>query len=342
MSRIADAGRIAPRNLLSAFAALMCGMLSGAGVHAEPSNVLASWKEGATKRAILEFVDRVTTEGGADFVPVVDRIATFDNDGTLWCEQPMYVQGFFAFDRVRLLAQGHPEWIEKDPFRAILTNDRAAMGHFGEKEIVEVLAVTHSGMTPEEFTGLARDWLDKTQHPRFHRLFKDCVYSPMIELLEYLRAHQFKTYIVTGGGVEFLRGFAGKTYGIPPEQVIGSSAKTRFELVGDRASLIKLPEIGGIDDSTGKPINIELHIGRRPILAFGNSDGDLEMLQYTASGSGRRLMLLLHHDDAEREYAYDRNSRVGRLDKALAEAVRRGWLVVNMKQDFSKVFAFDP
>jgi phosphoglycolate phosphatase-like HAD superfamily hydrolase len=311
-------------------------------VCAEPGNDLTSWKEGPTKRAILEFVDRVTTEAGADFVPVVDRIATFDNDGTLWCEQPMYVQGIFAFDRVRHLALGHPEWNEKEPFRAILTNDRGAMGHFGEKEIVEVLAVTHSGMTPEDFTGLARDWLDKAQHPRFHRLFKDCVYPPMIELLDYLRAHQFKTYIVTGGGVEFVRGFAGKTYGIPPEQVIGSSAKTRFELVGDRASLIKLPEIGSIDDSKGKPINIELHIGRRPILAFGNSDGDLEMLQYTASGSGRRLMLLLHHDDAEREYAYDRESKVGRLDKALEEAVRRGWVVVSMKRDFTKVFAFEP
>jgi phosphoserine phosphatase len=339
MSRRPGALRMVMRSVL--FAAALCGSPLAA-VRAGPGDALPSWNEGPTRRAILDFVARVTTEGGADFVPVVDRIATIDNDGTLWCEQPMYVQGIFAFDRTRILAAGHPDWKERQPFRAILANDGLTMGLFGEKEIVELLAETHAGMTPEEFNQIVRDWLETAQHPRFRRLYKECVYRPMIELLEYLRSHRFKTFIVSGGGVDFLRAYAGKTYGIPPEQVIGSSTKTRFELDGDRAFLVKLPEVGSIDDREGKANNINLHIGRRPILAFGNSDGDLEMLQYTASGPGPRLMLLLHHDDGTREYAYDRHSKVGRLDKALDQAVRRGWLVVSMKRDFSKVFAFDP
>jgi hypothetical protein len=321
------------------------GLLVAVSVQAQPvatpADPLPSWNDGAPKRAVVDFVTRVTREGGADFVPVADRIATIDNDGTLWCEQPMYAQAFFAFDRVKQLAVTHPDLKAKEPYRAILEGDRAAMSTFGEKEIAALLAATHSGMTTDEFNDLARAWLDSARHPRFHHLFKECVYLPQIELLVYLRANRFKTFIVSGGGIEFVRGYAEETYGVPPEQVIGSSTKTRFELVGGKAVLVKLPELNSIDDKVGKPININLHIGRRPILAFGNSDGDLEMLQYTAGGPGPRLMLLLHHDDATREYAYDRKSKVGRLDLAWDEAVKQRWQVVSMKQDFKRIFAFE-
>jgi len=302
---------------------------------------LPSWNDGATKQAIIDFVTGVTTEGGRDFVPPAERIATFDNDGTLWCEQPMYFQALFAFHRVKQLAVTNPALKLKQAFRAILEDDRATMARLGEKEIVALVALTHSGMTPDEYDRLARAWLDSARHPRFHHLYKECVYLPQLELLAYLRANRFKTFIVSGGGIDFVRAYAEKTYGIPPEQVIGSSAKTRFELRDGKAVLIKLPELNNIDDKAGKPININLQIGRRPILAFGNSDGDLEMLQYTAAGTGPRLMLLLHHDDAGREYAYDRRSLVGRLDKAWDEATKQGWLVVSMKRDFKTVFAFE-
>ena len=269
------------------------------------------------------------------------RIATIDNDGTLWCEQPVYFQAMFVFDRVRQLADKKPELKEKQPYRAILENDRASMASFTKYDLAALLASTHSGMTSEEFERIARNWLDSARHPRFRRLFKECVYQPQLELLAYLKANGFKTFIVSGGGIDFIRGYAEETYGIPPERVIGSSVKTRFELRDGKAELLKLPELNSLDDGAGKPINIDLHIGRRPILAFGNSDGDLEMLQYTADGPGPRLMLLLHHDDAEREYAYDRQSKVGRLDKAWDEATKRGWPVVSMKDDFRAVFAFE-
>jgi haloacid dehalogenase-like hydrolase len=331
------------RTLRLAAIVLGLGLAPTASVHAQPAaaDPLPSWNDGASKRAIVDFVTRVTKEGGPDFVPAADRIATIDNDGTLWCEQPMYAQAFFAFDRVKQLAATNPELKVKEPFRAILEGDRAAMAQFGEKEIAALLAITHSGMTTDEFEGLARAWLDSARHPRFHQLFKECIYQPQLELLVYLRANRFKTFIVSGGGIDFVRGYAEGTYGVPPEQVIGSSTKTRFALRDGKAVLIKLPELNSLDDKAGKPININLHIGRRPILAFGNSDGDLEMLQYTAAGPGPRLMLLLHHDDATREYAYDRKSKVGRLDLAWDEAVKQGWLVVSMKQDFKTVFAFE-
>jgi hypothetical protein len=333
------------RNLRLALVALGLGLALTASAHAQPvpasADPLPSWNDGASKKAIMDFVTRVTKERGPDFVPVADRIATIDNDGTLWCEQPMYAQAFFAFDRVKQLAATNPELKVKEPYRAILEGDHAAMAQFGEKEIAALLAATHSGMTTDEFEGLARAWLDTAQHPRFHHLFKECIYQPQLELLVYLRANRFKTFIVSGGGIDFVRGYAEGTYGVPPEQVIGSSSKTRFELRDGKAVLIKLPELNSLDDKVGKPININLHIGRRPILAFGNSDGDLEMLQYTAAGPGPKLMLLLHHDDAMREYAYDRKSKVGRLDLAWDEAVKQGWLVVSMKQDFKTVFAFE-
>lgn len=270
-----------------------------------------------------------------------ERIATIDNDGTLWCEQPAYFQAFFAFGRVKELAAKNPALKDKQLYRAILENDRATMASFTEHDLAALVATTHSGMTTVEFDRLVRAWLDSARHPRYQKLLKECVYLPQIELLAYLRANGFKTFIVSGGGIEFIRSYAEETYGIPPERVIGSSMKTRFELRDGKAALIKLPELNSLDDGVGKPININLHIGRRPILAFGNSDGDLEMLQYTADGPGPRLMLLLHHDDGEREYAYDRKSKVGRLDKAWDEATRRGWQVVSMKQDFKTVFAFE-
>ena len=308
---------------------------------ARAADPLPSWNDGPAKKAILDFVAKVTTEGGPDFVPPPERIATFDNDGTLWCEQPVYVQGFFVLDRVKELAARDPGLTDKPPLRAILEGDRDAMARWGEHELGELVAATHAGMTPEQFITVARQWLDTAKHPRFGRLYKECVYQPQLELLAYLRANGFKTFIVSGGGIDFIRAYAEGTYGVPPEQVVGSSNKTRFELRDGRAALIKLPELNSIDNGPGKPININLHIGRRPLLAFGNSDGDLQMLQYTAAGARPRLMLLVHHDDARREYAYDRDSKVGRLDKALDEARRRHWLVVSMKDDWKVIFPFD-
>jgi phosphoglycolate phosphatase-like HAD superfamily hydrolase len=320
-------------------AALWPASGQGSAAAATPAaGPLPSWNDGSARRTILDFVARVTRQGGPDFVPPSERIATFDNDGTLWCEQPVYVQAAFAFDRARAMAQREPSLREKPAFRAILAHDREAMARFGEHEIAELLAATHAGMSPERFIALARDWLARAEHPRFHRLYKQCVYQPQLELLTHLRAQGFQIFIVTGGGVDFVRAFAEEVYGVPPERVIGSSGRTRFEAREDSGELVKLPELASIDDHEGKPININLHIGRRPILAFGNSDGDLEMLQYIAGGSGPRLMLLLHHDDAQREHSYDRTSRVGRLDRALEVAQRRGWTVVSMKQDWKVVF----
>jgi hypothetical protein len=300
--------------------------------------ILPSWNVGPTRQAIVDFVAAVTSEGGATFVPPAERIATFDNDGTLWAEQPLYVQGMFAIDRARELAVRDPRLAAKQPYKAILQNDWKALAGASESEIGGLLAATHTGMTPEDFAHRARSWLDRARHPRFGRLYKELAYQPMIELLDYLRANHFKTYIVSGGGIDFLRAFSVDAYGVPPEQVIGSSAATRFAVRGSQADLIKLPKLNSLDDKEGKPININLHIGRRPILAGGNSDGDLPMLQYAASDGGARLLLLVHHDDAEREYAYDRRSRVGRLDKALDEAMARNWVVVSMKRDWKVVF----
>jgi phosphoglycolate phosphatase-like HAD superfamily hydrolase len=299
---------------------------------------LPSWNDGPARRAIVDFVGRVTEEGNTDFVPEGDRIAVFDNDGTLWCERPVYVQAMFALDRVRIVANEKPSLRDSPTFRAILEGDRAAMTRFGEHEVAELVAATHAGMTPEAFLGITRNWLETARHPRFRRLYTQCVYQPQLELLAYLRAHGFKTFIVTGGGIEFVRAFAEPIYGIPPERVIGSSTKTHFEVDDDTARLVKQPDLNSLDDGDGKPININLHIGRRPILAFGNSDGDLAMLQYTAAGPGPNLMLLVHHDDSEREYAYDRESPVGRLNRAWDEARRRGWTIVSMKRDWKTVF----
>jgi hypothetical protein len=306
------------------------------------SDPLPSWNDGATKQSIINFVARVTTQGGTDFVPEAERIAVFDNDGTLWIEQPMYVQFAFVFDRVKVLAPQNPDWKTKQPFKAILDGDMKALAASGEKGLVELIAATHSGMTVDEFTKIVSDWLATARDPRFKKPYTELVYQPMLEVLAYLRANGFKTFIVSGGGIEFMRPWTEKVYGIPPEQVVGSSIKTRFEMRDTQPRLFRLPEVNFIDDKTGKPVGINQHIGRRPIAAFGNSDGDLEMLQWTTmSGSGARLGLIVHHTDAEREYAYDRKSHVGKLDLALDGAALNKWALADMKKDWKRVFAFE-
>jgi len=307
------------------------------------SDPLPSWNEGATKRSITDFVAKVTTQGGAEFVPVAERIAVFDNDGTLWCEQPIYFQAAFALDRVKAMAPDRPEWKNRQPFRAFLSGDKEALAAQGEKGMLTLVGAAHSGMTTDEFAKSVSDWLADARHPRFKRPYNELVYQPMLELLGYLRANGFKTFIVSGGGVEFMRVFAEKAYGIPPEQVVGSSGVVKFEMGDDgRPRLVKLAKVEFVDDGPGKPVGINRFIGRRPILAFGNSDGDHQMLQWTMAGSGARFAGIVHHTDAEREYAYDRASKIGQLDKAWEEAKAKDWTVVDMKQDWKRVFAFEP
>jgi phosphoglycolate phosphatase-like HAD superfamily hydrolase len=306
-----------------------------------PPDPLPSWNDGAAKQAILGFVRRVTNEEGPDFVPVASRIAAFDNDGTLWAEQPVYFQFLFAIDRVKALAPQHPEWKNKEPFASLLRGDIKAALASGEHGMLEIVAATHSGMTTDEFQKIVKDWLATARHPKTGRPYNEMVYQPMIELLAYLRASGFKTFIVSGGGVEFMRAFAEQTYGIPPEQVIGSSGQLKFELRDGKPVLIKLSEVDFVNDKDGKPVSIQKFMGRRPVATFGNSDGDLQMLQWTAAGSGPSFCLYVHHDDSEREWAYDRQSSVGRLDKGLDEARLRGWTVVSMKSDWKRIFAFE-
>jgi hypothetical protein len=301
---------------------------------------LPSWNDGAARQAIVRFVTDVTTEDGPGHVPPAERIAVFDNDGTLWSEQPMYVQLAFALDRVKALAPQHPEWKGKQPFKGVLEGDFAAVAAAGERGLVELLMATHAGMTSAEFETVASDWLASNRHPKYSKPYTECVYQPMLELLAYLRQNGFKTFIVSGGGVEFMRPWTERVYGIPPEQVVGSSIKTKYELREDAPVLLRQPEIDFVDDKAGKPVGIQRHIGRRPIFAFGNSDGDKEMLEWTTIGHTPSLGLIVHHTDAEREAAYDRESRVGRLDKALDEAPARGWVVVDMKRDWKRVFAW--
>jgi len=306
---------------------------------ARAADPLPSWNAGPSKSAILEFVKRTTTERGSDFIPEKERIAVFDNDGTLWCEQPAYFQLMFALDRIRELAPQHPEWKETEPFKSVLAGDLKGMAAQGEQGIAKIVAVTHAGMTTTEFNTIVRNWITTARHPKTKKFYTEMTYQPMLEVLAYLRANGYKTFIVSGGGVEFMRIFAEQTYGIPPEQVVGSSIKTKFELRENKPVLIRLSEINSIDDGPGKPENIELHIGHRPVMAFGNSDGDLQMLQWTTLDHGPRFGLIVHHTDAEREYAYDRQSHIGRLDQALDEAAQRGWTVVDMKKDWNQVFS---
>jgi phosphoglycolate phosphatase-like HAD superfamily hydrolase len=299
---------------------------------------LPSWNDGANKRAILDFVAAVTEESGDQFVPVEDRIATFDNDGTLWTEQPLYTQAVFARDQIRDLAPDHPEWQEQQPFAAILAHDHEALATLSKQDFAAVITATHAGMTTDEFAQIVRAWIATAQHPTLNRPYADCAYQPMLELLAYLRANGFRTWIVSGGGVDFMRVFAEAVYGVPPAQVIGSSGKVRFELRDGKPVFVKLPELSSYDDKEGKPANILLHIGQKPILACGNSDGDQAMLEYTDSGDGPRLLLIVHHDDAEREVAYDRDSSIGTLDTALTAAAAQGWNVVSMKDDWNRIF----
>jgi phosphoserine phosphatase len=328
------------RVLLSALAVApaVIGPLRATPAWAQGTDPLPSWNDGQTKTSITTFVARVTTQGGADFVPPAERIATFDNDGTLWIEQPMYVQLAFILDRAKALAPQNPGWKTKQPFKAVLDGDLRALAASGEKGLMELVAVTHAGMTAEEFAKIASDWIGSARDHRFKRPYTELVYQPMLELLTYLRANGFKTFIVSGGGIEFMRPWTEKIYGIPPEQVVGSSIKTRFEMQDGRPVLFRLPEINFIDDKVGKPLGINQHIGRRPIAAFGNSDGDLEMLQYTTMSGGVRLGGIVHHTDAEREYAYDRQSHFGKLDKALDAAAINKWTVIDMKNDWKRIF----
>lgn len=301
---------------------------------------LPSWNNGRTKQTILRFVSDVTDEDGESYVPPAERIAVFDNDGTLWAEQPLYFQLLFAMQRVRALAADHPRWERTQPFQAILQQDHQRLEKLTEHDVVEVVLASHAGMTTDEFQKTVGDWLATARHPRFGVPYTQSVYQPMLELLQHLRANDFKTFIVSGGGIDFVRVFSEDLYGIPPEQVVGSRIRTEFEIRDGEPVLVRLPEIDFINDKEGKPVGIHRHIGRRPILAFGNSDGDLAMLQYTAAGAGPRLTALLRHDDSQREYQYDRQSSIGRLDKALDEARRRGWTVVSVREDFRRVFPF--
>jgi hypothetical protein len=324
--------------LITAALACALGFTSTITRAADP---LPSWNDGRAKQSIVEFVAKVTKEGSPDFVPVAERIATFDNDGTLWCEQPLYFQLAFALDRIKTLAPHHPEWKDKEPFASALKGDVKSALAGGEHALLELVMATHAGMTTQEFEQIVKDWIAKAKHPKTGRSYTEIVYQPMLELLAYLRANGFKNFIVSGGGVEFMRPWTEGVYGIPPEQVIGSSIKTKFEIRDGKPVLVRLPEINFIDDGAGKPIGINQHIGRRPIAAFGNSDGDLQMLQWTTAGSGARLALIVHHTDAEREWAYDRTSHVGRLDKALDEANAKGWTVVDMKKDWKRIFPWE-
>jgi len=302
------------------------------------SQPLPSWNDGAAKSAILDFVARVTKEGGSEFAPPAERVATFDNDGTLCCEQPLQTQFFFAFNRVKELSAKDPTMAERQPFKAVLEHDYNTLFGLGLQALYELAFATHAGMTDEEFDQIARGWLATAKHPKIGRLFKQCVYRPQVELLEYLRQNGFKTYIVSAGGVDFMRAFADEAYGVSREQVIGSSVKLRLDAGGDRVSLSKLSELNIFNDREAKPLSIGLHIGRRPLLAFGNSDGDLPMMRYAKSGSGPRLALLLHHDDAEREAVYDREFRLSPLSEALDKAADYGITVVSMRQDWKVVF----
>ena len=303
---------------------------------------LPSWNDGAAKKAIIDFVTKVTKEGSADFVPPPERIATFDNDGTLWAEHPVYFQLFFALDRVKVIAPQHPDWKDKEPFASLLKGDLKGVLAGGEKAMVEIIMVTHAGMTTAEFEQIVKDWIATAKHPTTGKLYTEMVYKPMLELLAYLRANGFKTFIVSGGGIEFMRPWTEKVYGIPPEQVVGSSIKTKYEMQGGKPVLIRLPEINFIDDKTGKPVGINAHIGRRPVAAFGNSDGDQQMLEWTQAGSGARLMMLVYHDDAAREWAYGAESKIGTFSDALmSEAKKNGWTIISMQKDWKRIFPFE-
>lgn len=305
------------------------------------SDPLPSWNEGSSKKSIIDFVEATTTAGSPGFVEPVDRIATFDNDGNLWSERPYYFQLHFALDRVKALASEHPEWAGDPLMAAAIAGDVEKVFSFGEHGLLKLVMVSHSGMTEEEFNEVVLDWINSARHPKTNLLYKEMVYQPMLEVLDYLRANGFKTFIVSGGGIDFMRPWSKEVYGIPSEQIIGSSIKSKFELVDGKGTIIKLPEIDFIDDKEGKPVGIHQHIGKRPIAAFGNSDGDLQMLQYADGSPGRSLQVYIHHTDAEREWAYDRGSPIGGFDKGWDYATENGWTIVDMKNDWNKIYSKD-
>ncbi len=299
---------------------------------------LPSWNDTAAKHAIVSFVDKTTRSGSPDFIPIPERVAVFDNDGCLWSEQPMYFQAIFIFDRIRQLAPQHPEWKTEEPFASVLKNDLKGALAGGEEALLKMAMATHAGVTAEEFAQIVNDWVSTAKHPTKEKLYTELIYQPMLELLAFLRANDYKTFIVSGGGIDFMRPWTEEIYGIPPEQVIGSSIKTKFEVRDGAPVLVKIPEMNFVDDKAGKPVGIHEHIGRRPIMAFGNSDGDFQMLEWTTAGSGPRFGLLVHHDDAAREWAYDRESHIGRLDRGLDEGPGRGWVIVSIKDDWRQVY----
>lgn len=302
------------------------------------AELLPSWNDGPSKKAIVEFVGKVTQAGGVDYVPPAERIAVFDNDGTLWSEQPMYVQLAFALDRVKALAASHPEWKEKQPFKAVLEGDIETLAKSGESGLLELVMATHAGMSSDEFSQIAGDWIKTAKNPKTGKPYTEMVYQPMLELLAYLRANDFKTFIVSGGGIEFMRPWTQQVYGVPPEQVVGSTIKVQYESKDGKSKLTRLPEINLIDDGPGKPVGISYYIGRKPIAAFGNSDGDLAMLEWATDGNGARLGMIVHHDDGKREVAYDRASHFGKLDKGLEEAPKRGWSLISIKDEWKCIF----
>ena len=318
--------------------ALVGVVVTLATTNAYAADPLPSWNDGKVKESIIDFVEKVTKEGSSDFVAANERIATFDNDGTLWSEQPIYFQLQFAMDRVKQLAPQHPEWKSTQPFQAVLENDQQAILDSGERGLIKLVMATHANMTTDQFAKSVKEWIATAKHPRFGRPYPELVFQPMLELLKYLRVNQFKTYIVSGGGVEFVRVFAEEVYGIPPEQVIGSTIKTKFEMRDEIPVLIRIPEVDFINDKAGKPVAINKFIGVRPIAAFGNSDGDLQMLQWTAAGDGVSLQMVIHHTDAKREWAYDRDSHIGKLDELLNQAKKQGWSIANMQLDWKIIY----
>jgi len=326
------------RRFARPFAMSLVAIVAFMALPAAAQDPLPSWNDTASKKAIVAFVSKVTKPGTPDFVPISHRIATFDNDGTLWAEQPIYFQFEFAIDRIKLLSAGHPEWKTQEPFASLLEGDVQRALARGEQDVMDAITSTHAGMTTEAFERIARDWVRTKRDARFKRPYISLVYQPMIELLNYLRANGFKTFIVSGGGVEFIRAFAEDAYGIPPEQVVGSSGRLKYQMRGDVPELLKLPAVDFVNDKDGKVVGIQKFIGRRPIAAFGNSDGDLQMLEWTAAGKGPRLAMLIHHTDATREWAYDRDSHIGKLDKALDAAKQKNWPVVSMKDDWNAIF----
>jgi phosphoglycolate phosphatase-like HAD superfamily hydrolase len=336
----AKAVQIKLTTLVAAIGLCIFSWVSVVNAAADP---LPSWNDGANKSAIIEFVERVTKKGSADFVPVAERIATFDNDGTLWAEQPLYFQAYFALDRVRAMAAEHPEWRNEEPYKSAIAGDVQGLLATGKPGIIKVFAASHTNMTAEEFSASVREWLATAKHPKTGMPYTSMVFQPMLELLDYLRANEFKTFIVSGGGIDFIRVFAEQVYGIPPEQVVGSSLEAKFEMLDGIPVIIKEPELAFVDDKAGKPVGIYQHIGRRPVFAAGNSDGDIEMLQYTTVPRSKNdttpgFGLIVHHTDAAREYAYDRESHMGKLDKGLDGAAQYGWHVIDIKKDWATVY----